>query len=78
MRDQTVFPALKAMIPQFDADIILFSQPQMWGHWQVAGKDFISLGPSVEPKHLAWGMRKAKDGKIEFKPMRIEGEQEGE
>lgn len=78
MRDQSVFPALEAMIPQFTADIILFSQTRTWGHWHVAGKDFISLGPAVEPKHLAWGMLNAKDGKIEFKPMRIEREQEGE
>ena len=78
MRDQTVFPALEAMIPQFEADIILFSQTHTWGHWQVAGKDFISLGPAVEPKHLAWGLLNAKEGKINFKPMRIEREQEGE
>ena len=78
MRDQTVFPALEAMIPQFEADIILFGQTHAWGHWRVAGKDFISLGPAVEPKHLVWGMLTAKEGKIDFKPIRIEREQEGE
>jgi uncharacterized protein (TIGR03905 family) len=77
MRDQTVFPALEAMIPQFEADIILFCQPHTWGHWHLTGKDFISLGPAVEPKQLAWGMLSAKEGIIEFKPMRIEREREG-
>jgi len=78
MRDQTVFPALEAMIPQFEADIILFSQPRTWGHWRLAGKDFISLGKAVEPKHLAWGMLTAKNGKIDFKTMRIERKKEEE
>ena len=78
MRDPTVFPALEAMIPQFKADIILFSQPRTWGHWRLAGKDFISLGPAVEPKHLAWGMLTTKNGITDFKPMRIKRRQEGE
>ncbi len=78
MQDQTVFPALEAMIPQFEADIILFSQAQTWGHWQVAGKDFISLGPAVEPKQLVWGLLEAKQGQVKFKQMIIEREQEGE
>lgn len=78
MQDQTVFPALEAMIPQFEADIILFSQTHMWGHWQVAGKDFISLGPAVEPRQLVWGLLETKEGQVEFKQMRIERGQEGE
>ena len=54
MRDETVFPALEAMIPQFRADIIIFSQTGKWGHWHLAGKDFISLGPAVDRDGIAW------------------------
>jgi uncharacterized protein (TIGR03905 family) len=54
MRDETVFPALEAMIPQFQADIIIFSQTGKWGHWHLAGKDFISMGPAADKDGPAW------------------------
>jgi uncharacterized protein (TIGR03905 family) len=47
MRDESVFPALEAMVPQFQADIVVFGQGGQWGHWHVGGKDFISPGPSA-------------------------------
>ena len=67
MRDRSVIPALEAMIPQFEADIILFSQAQSWNHWQVAGKDFISLGPAIEPGHLAWGLLEVEKERVHFR-----------
>ena len=72
MQDETVFPALEAMIPQFRADIIIFSQLKKWGHWRIAGKDFISLGPSWDTKRLYWGQLEADDEKIKFKIMKAE------
>jgi len=72
MQDETVFPALEAMIPQFRVDIIIFSQLKKWGHWHIAGKDFISLGPASDAKGLAWGQLEVDDGKIEFKIMQTE------
>ncbi len=33
LRDETVFPAVEAMAPQFEAEIIAFSQSKEWGHW---------------------------------------------
>ncbi|MBW2707533.1 MAG: hypothetical protein JRD84_14660 [Deltaproteobacteria bacterium] len=74
MQDETVFPALEAMIPQFQADIIIFSQLKKWGHWHIAGKDFISLGPASDEKGLAWGLLEVVDEKIEFKIMQAEYE----
>jgi hypothetical protein len=56
MQDMDVFPALEAMTPQFQSDIILFSQPGVWGQWQVGGKLFISVGPAWDGRQLAWGM----------------------
>jgi uncharacterized protein (TIGR03905 family) len=72
MQDETVFPALEAMIPQFRADIIIFSQLMKWGHWHIAGKDFISLGPASDPKGLSWGQLEVDGEKIQFKIMRAE------
>jgi uncharacterized protein (TIGR03905 family) len=77
MRDETVFPALEAMIPQFRADIILFSQVNRWGHWHVAGKDFISLGPAAEAGSLSWGLLEVDDDRVRFKRMQTEVSQGG-
>jgi uncharacterized protein (TIGR03905 family) len=59
MRDEAVFPALEAMVPQFQADLVLFSQPRSWGHWRVGGKDFISVGPAWDGRQMAWGLLEA-------------------
>ena len=67
MQDETVFPALEAMIPQFQVDIIIFSQLRKWGHWHVAGKDFISLGPAADADGLSWGQLEVDDERIDFK-----------
>jgi predicted phosphodiesterase len=56
MQDSSVFPALEAMVPQFQADIILFGQNNQWGHWQVGGKDFISTGSVTDPEGISWGI----------------------
>ena len=66
MRDETVFPALEAMTPQFRADIIIFSQTGEWGHWHLAGKDFISLGPAVERDGISWASLGIDSGELKF------------
>jgi uncharacterized protein (TIGR03905 family) len=72
MQDETVLPALEAMIPQFHVDIIIFGQQNTWGHWHIAGKDFISLGPARDTNGLSWGRLEVADEKIRFKIMRAE------
>ena len=72
MQDETVFPALEAMIPQFRADIIIFSQLKKWDHWHIAGKDFISLGPALDAKGLSWAQLEVVDENIEFKIIQAE------
>jgi len=72
MQDETVFPALEAMIPQFRVDIIIFSQLKKWGHWHIAGKDIISLGPAFDANGLSWGQLEVADEKIVFKVMHAE------
>jgi hypothetical protein len=72
MQDEAVFPALEAMIPQFSADMIIFGQLKKWGHWHIAGKDFISVGPASDAKGLSWGQLEVEDEKVEFKIMQSE------
>ena len=71
MQDETVFPALEAMTPQFQADVILFSQIKKWGHWHVGDKDFISVGPATDPDSPSWGLLESNSGKIGFNTMQI-------
>ena len=66
MRDETVFPALEAMTPQFRADIIIFSQTGKWGHWHLAGKDIISLGPAVGRDGISWASLEIDSGVLKF------------
>lgn len=70
MQDDSVFPALEAMVPQFRGDIVIFSQIQRWGHWQVGGKDIISVGPAVDLKGLSWGLLESIDGNARLKVIR--------
>lgn len=67
MEDETVFPALEAMIAQFSVQVVVFSQRQTWGHWQVGGVDFISLGPALQGDQLAWGMLEEEEGRLHFR-----------
>lgn len=71
MQDETVFPALEAMIPQFQADIIIFSQMNTWGFWHVGGKDFISVGAARDESGLTWGLLKENNGRAELKIMKV-------
>ena len=60
------------MVPQFQVDIIIFSQLKKWGHWHIAGKHFISLGPASDANGVSWGQLEVADEKIEFKVMHAE------
>jgi uncharacterized protein (TIGR03905 family) len=67
MEDETVFPALEAMIPQFTVQVIVFSQIQKWGYWRKKGVDFISLGPAFQEGKLAWGILEERAGRVHFR-----------
>jgi hypothetical protein len=68
MKDEAVFPALEAMASQFEAGIVLFGQRGEWGHWQVGGVHFISVGSS-QSAMPAVGMLETQDGKIHFETL---------
>lgn len=76
LQDETVFPALEAMVPQFEAQIVLFSQIRKWGQWTMGGIEFISVGPALSDNALAWGLMEATDGGIRFRVIRagLDGE----
>ena len=69
MQDETVMPALEAMLPQFHADIVLFGQLKKWAHWHVAAKDFISVGPALGNNKLTWGLMEINKDKLNLKVM---------
>ncbi len=71
MQDDSVFPALEAMVPQFQGDIVIFSQIRQWGHWQVGGKDFFSVGPAVDQNGLSWGLLESVDGNARLEVIRL-------
>jgi uncharacterized protein (TIGR03905 family) len=70
MRDESVFPALEAMVPQFLADIVVFAQTDRAGHWHVGGKDFVGIGPSTGSNGLSCAVLSNPAGRIEVKTIR--------
>jgi uncharacterized protein (TIGR03905 family) len=70
MKDESVFPALEAMATQFQAEIVLFGQRAEWGHWQVGGVHFISVGSS-QSGIPTLGMLEGQDGEIHLETMEL-------
>jgi uncharacterized protein (TIGR03905 family) len=66
MADESVFPALEAMVPQFASGVVIFGQRKKWGHWQVGGVDFISVGSAYEDGRLNWGLLTVADAHLHF------------
>ena len=71
MQDEAVFPALEAMLPQFQADIIVFGQLKKWGTWHVGDKDFISVGAALTESGLTWGKLEDDNGRADLKIMKV-------
>lgn len=71
MQDESVFPALEAMAPQFRASVILFGQTGRWGHWRVGETDFIGVGPVFADAELTWGLLEGSGKEIRFEVNRI-------
>ncbi|NNG01493.1 MAG: TIGR03905 family TSCPD domain-containing protein [Desulfobacteraceae bacterium] len=67
MEDESVFPALAAMTPQFTADVIIFGQKKIWRRWQVGGKTIISAGPATSIGHPCWGLLHHTTGELKFR-----------
>ena len=60
LADESVFPALEAMVPQFAARVVVFGQPGTWGIWNVGGVDFIGVGRVHDPEGgYSWAVLEA-------------------
>jgi uncharacterized protein (TIGR03905 family) len=69
MNDETVFPALEAMTPQFTANIVVFGQSQRWGHWHVGGRHFVRVGASAGYDQPRWGLLELHKNHCRFEVM---------
>lgn len=76
MQDESVFPALEAMTPQFDADLILFGQAGKWGHWHIGGKDIVAVGPAWDGHRLYFCLLNADGGTVQLKTTRLKPKRE--
>ncbi len=70
MENTDALDALKSMIPQFSAQIIVFGQKGRWGFWEIDGVSFVGVGPAVDEKGLAWGLLEAQDSSVSFRVIR--------
>lgn len=56
MKDESVFPALEAMTPQFSVRLVVFSESGEWKHHVVGGVMFIGIGNTYENGFIHWGI----------------------
>lgn len=66
MLDESVFPALEAMTPQFSAQIIVFSEKGSWQSYEVGGVLFIGIGHTCENGRIHWGVLEHTTASIRF------------
>ena len=78
LEDESVFPALEAMTPQFTSGIVIFGQRKKWGHWQVGGVDVISVGSANEEDRLSWGLLTETDAHLHFEVRSFIGTRKGD
>jgi hypothetical protein len=56
MKDESVFPALEAMTPQFSVRLVVFSERGEWKHHDVGGVMFLGIGSAYENGFINWGI----------------------
>ena len=56
MKDESVFPALEAMTPQFSVRLVVFSESGEWKHHDVGGVKFLGIGSVYEAGFIHWGI----------------------
>jgi len=76
MQDESVFPALEAMTPQFDADLIVFGQTGKWGHWHIGGKDIVAVGPAWDGHRMHFGLLTSDGGNVQLATTRLKPKRE--
>jgi uncharacterized protein (TIGR03905 family) len=79
LRDESVFPALEAMMKHFTASIVLFGQTGEWKHVRLGGVDLISVGALRSGGFYRYALIECKDGDldVQFRAAQIENKPEG-
>ena len=79
LRDESVFPALEAMMEHFTAGIVLFGQTGEWKHVRLGGVDLISVGALRTGRYYRYALIECKEGEldVQFRAAPIENKPEG-
>jgi len=79
LRDESVFPALEAMMEHFTAGIVVFGQTGEWKHVRLGGVDLISIGALRSRGFYRYALIECKDGNldVQFRAAPIENKPEG-
>lgn len=70
MKDESVFPALEAMTPQFSVRLVVFSESGEWKHRDVGGVKFLSIGSVYENGFIHWGILENTAGGLKYQVRR--------
>jgi uncharacterized protein (TIGR03905 family) len=66
MKDDSVFPALEAMTPQFSVRLVAFSENGEWNHHEVGGVLFLGIGNAYENGCINWGILENTSGGLKY------------
>ena len=66
MKDESVFPALEAMTPQFSVRLVVYSESGEWKHRDVGGVMFLGIGNAYENGFLNWGILEHTAGGLKY------------
>ncbi len=66
MKDESVFPALEAMTPQFSVRLVVFSESGEWKHHDVGGVMFLGIGNACENGCIHWGILENMSGGLQY------------
>jgi len=67
MTDESVFPALEAMTPQFSVRVVVFSGNGEWKHHDVGGVLFLGIGSAYENDSIKWGILESTTGGLKYR-----------
>jgi hypothetical protein len=66
MKDESVFPALEAMTPQFSVRLVAFSEGGEWKSHNVGGVMFLGIGNTCENGYIHWGILENTAGGLQY------------
>lgn len=69
LRNEEVFPALRAMTDQFGSDLVLFASTGLYRHINLGRVDFVNVGPAEDGGEYKYALLEREEGgvRISFK-----------